>query len=209
MFNKFLIGFYINSWSNKDGTKMGVRLSYFTTAMRMCPFIWLVRYFLRRRGLIEINPAVLPSKGSVALDYGGEQYELRFRKYLCLETQIGLELLRADQQHARSLAAIYRWQVFATRSPIKLHFEPSFVKYSETYNSLTDSQREQLWADLSFWPNRPQVDWAHFLINLIFSGDWNDLFKVGPFTPLSISDINNNYLKNLGFTIDVGWSPAV
>lgn len=204
-FNRFHMGYYINSCNNSTG----VRLSYFTQENLKEKLIQTVNNFLKKNNLNEINIAEQPHNEILARIYGGQQYELRFRNYLALETQIGIEILKSNPQHAKSLMVTYRWQVFATRSQIQPHLEPACLKYSKTYLSLSDVQRQQFWADVSFWPNPPQVDWAHFLVNLVLSVDWNGLFRQSPFTPLSIIEINEKILPELGFTIDPNWNSSV
>lgn len=203
-FAKYQSGYFVNSCNESKG----LRLSYFTQPNTTNKLVQIVEDFIQQTALKEVASRENPHSANLSTEYGGQQHELRFRKYLSLETEIGIEVLRSNPKHAKSLMTTYRWQVFAIRSPIQNHLEPTLVRYSDTYNSLSESQCQQFWEDLSFWPNPPQYDWAHFLINLVLSVDWPALLKTPPFTPLSIKQINDAILPELGFTIDPNWTPV-
>lgn len=140
----------------------------------------------------------------------GEEYEERFRNFLSLETQIDLDLIEGDLLHARALSATYRWQVRKASLPLREHFEPAFKKLSSTYNSLSDDEKDQFFVDLHEWPNPPQVDWAHMMVNFVLGADWNQVFSspyyLTPGNPLSILEINE-LVSNLGFQIPLDWKP--
>ena len=205
-FGKIVNGFYLNICGNFDS----VRISYFVGKANSEKAVSIFKQFFRNNGILEIKDSVRPGKIILAKDYGGEEYEERFRNFLVVETQIGLDLIKTDLLHARILFATYRWQVRKASLPFKEHFEPTFRKYSPTYNSLPDGKKEQFFADLEEWPNPPQVDWAHMMVNLVLGCDWNLVFSqpnyLTPRRPLPIPQINR-LVKELGFQIPLDWKP--
>lgn len=205
-FNKIITGFYLNICGDFDS----VRISYFTDKASRKKLLSIFKDFFRNNGISQIELAKEPKKTIVAKDYGGEELEDRFRNFLALETQIGLELIKEDLTHARILFATYRWQVRKASLPFKDHFEPTFKKYSQTYNSLSMNEKDQFFKDLEEWPNPPQVDWAHMMVNLVLGCDWNNVFGntnyITPGKPLSIPEINV-LIKDLGFQIPLDWKP--
>lgn len=135
--------------------------------------------------------------------------EERFRNFLVLETQIGLELIIGNLLQGRILFATYRWQVRKASLPFREHFEPTFKKYSPTYCSLSDDEKDQFFADLEEWPNPPQVDWAHLMVNFVLGCDWrvfSNPYYLTPRRPLSIPEINR-LIRDLGFQIPLDWKP--
>jgi len=172
-FNKIVNGFYLNIYGDFDS----VRISYFVDRANSKEVVSVFKEFFRKHGLLEIKNSEHPREIILAKNYGGKKYEERYRNYLVLETQIGLDLIKADLLHARILFATYRWQVRKASLPFKEHFEPIFKKYSPTYNSLSDEEKDKLFTDLAFWPNPPQVDWAHMMVNFVLGYDWNWVFS--------------------------------
>ncbi len=94
--------------------------------------------------------------------------------------------------------------------PYKPHFLRTFESQSPFYCSLSEMEKDQFWKDLSHWPNLLQVDWAHFLVNMVLGCDW-----VGPEhwqylsskkPPLSIAEINDG-VKEQGFHVPDNWRP--
>jgi len=207
-FNEVVEGFYLNISENLDS----VRISYFVDKTNIEKAVEIFKQFFRDNKITEIENASFPSKTVLAAGYGGEKFEERFRNFLVLATQIGLELIEGNLLQARILFVIYRWQVRKASLSIKDHFEQTFKKYSPTYNSLSISEKFQFLADLEEWPNPHQVDWAHLMVNFVLGGDWNFVFSdpnyVTPGKPLSIVQINE-ILKssNLGFQIPLDWKP--
>lgn len=205
-FGKVVNGFYLNICGDFDS----VRISYFVDEANNEKAVSIFRQFFGDNRMLEIKDAVYPHKIILAKNYGGEEFEERFRSFLNLGTQIGLELLKGDLLHARILFATYRWQVRKASLPTREHFEPTFGKYSSTYNSLSGEERKQFFADLGEWPNPPQVDWAHMMVNLVLGCDWNWVFSypnyLTPGQPLSIPQINK-LVEELGFQIPSNWKP--
>lgn len=199
-------GFYLNICGNFDS----VRISYFVNQKHSEKAISLFRKFFRNNGILEIENSKHPRKKIVAESYGGEEYEERFRTFLVLETQIGLELMEGNLLHARILLATYRWQIRKASLPLRKHFESTFRKYSPTFNAFSNEEKEQFFADLGEWPNPPQVDWGHLMVNLVLPGDWLQVFSdphyLTPGRPLSIPQINRK-VKELGFQIPLNWKP--
>jgi len=195
-------GYYINVAGNMDTG----RLSYFTTnadAVRNC-----AESFCRQHNIVESQNSELPHATRISERYGGE--ELRFRRFLCLYTLIGLDIMLANLLNARCLMATFRLQVMLSRQQYRPHFQRTFEKQSPTYNSLSTEQKEQFWQDLSNWPIPQQVDWAHMMVNMILPGDfiarWNCFLT--PQTALSIAQVND-IVRSMGFTIPDAWRPLV
>jgi len=198
--NETVTGYYINTGSNNMDT---VRLSYFSSnddAVRNC-----AESFCRQYNIVESQSPEVPHATRISEVYGGE--ELRFRRFLYLYTLIGLDIISADLLNARRLMATFRFQVMLSRQPYQPHFQRTFEMQSPAYNSLSAEQKEQFWLDLANWPNPPQVDWAHFIVNMILPGDF-----VGPNQwiyfliqrpALSLVEINNIVI-NFGFQIRNG-----
>jgi len=205
-FYKIVKGFYLNICGNFDA----VRISYFVDKANSEKAISILEQFFRKNGILEIKDAVLPKKIILARSYGGEEYEERFRNFLALETQIGLELMEGNLLHSRILFVTYRWQVRKASLPFREHFEPTFKRYSLTYNSLSNDEKDQFFTDLEEWPNPPQVDWAHMMVNFVLGCDWNLALShpsyLTPGRPLSIPEINR-LVSDLGFQIPLDWKP--
>jgi hypothetical protein len=192
-------GYFVNVAGNFDA----VRLTYFTPAPERLREV--VEEFAAAKGLAQSQPLEPPVAATVAGGYGGE--ELRFRRFLTNYTLIGLDMLRADALHARRLFATFRWQVMAARQPYRPHFAATFERDSAFFRGLGTEEREQFWADLAHWPNPPQVDWAHMMVNMILGCDWLGEWKsyfCQPQAPLSIEEINAR-VRQQGFEIPQDW----
>lgn len=196
--NEAVTAYYINVAGNMDI----VRLSYFTSiadAVQSC-----LESFCQQNDVIEGQNRELPHSTRISEEYGGE--ELRFRRFLYLYTLIGLDIMHADLLNARCLMATFRLQVMLSRQLYLPHFQRTFEEQSQIYNSLSQAQKELFWSDLSNWPNPPQVDWAHMMVNMILPGDfvnqWNHFLTPRP--ALNIAEINN-IIRNLGFQIPNNW----
>ena len=206
-----IAGFYLNHWWPKgdDHKEPFVRISYFVSESSVSKALSTFREIFSEKNLSIVKKSD-PRPTVVAAEYGGPSYEERMRNFLSLQTQIGLELINADLLQARCLLATYRWQVRKASLPVRAHFEPTFARDSPTYNALSSSEKEQFFVDLQEWPNPPQVDWAHMMVNLVLGCDWNDVIcgpsYLTPGKPLSIPEINA-LLKNLEFQIPLGWEP--
>lgn len=205
---KLVDGFYLNICGNFDS----VRISYFVHEANSEKALLVFKTFFEKNGISEIKDSEPPRKIILAEAYGGEEYEERFRNFLSLETQIGLELISGNLLQARILFATYRWQVRKASLPFREHFEPTFQRYSTVYNFLSDREKDQFFDDLQMWPNHLQVDWAHMMVNFVLGCDWNRaLFLpnyLTPGKPLSISEINLILQKsNLEFQIPPDWKP--
>jgi hypothetical protein len=197
-----ITGFYINVAGDFDA----VRVSYWTTSPEQTRRV--VDRFLGEHGLEYIREPGEPGPTRNSDAYGGE--ELRFRKFLATYTQIGLDIMAADLLNARCLLATFRWRVMRNRQPYKPHFEGTFQTHSPFYNSLSQSEKGQFWLDLSHWPNPPQVDWAHMMVNMVLGCDWNSgqvwpTFLI-PQPPLSIAGMNE-VVREQGFQIPADWRP--
>jgi hypothetical protein len=195
-----ITGYYINVAGAMDA----VRLSFFTADPQNA--LKCKEDFCLANDVVEAQPCEHPHKRKISEKYGGE--ELRFRKFLHMYTSIGLDLLMADLLNARCLFATFRLQVMRSRQAYKPHFEGTFEKHSQTYLSLSEEAKEQFWNDLSNWPNPPQVDWAHMMVNMILPGDfvqyWNEFLSPKP--ALTVGKINQ-IVAPMNFQIPVGWNP--
>jgi hypothetical protein len=205
-FSEMVKGFYLNICGDFDS----VRISYFVDKANAKKAVSLFKQFFRKNGILEIQDSVPPKKTILARNYGGEEFEERFRNFLVLGTQIGLELINGDLLHARRLFVTYRWQVRKASLSLREHFERSFKKYSPTFNSLSNDEKTQFFTDLEEWPNPLNVDWAHMMVNFVLGCDWNKvLFHPDYLTygrPLPIPEINK-IIKDLGFQIPPDWKP--
>ncbi len=193
-------GYFINVAGDFDA----VRLTYFTATPE--PMRQAVEAFAATRGLEESQAREPPAPTTAAGLYGGE--EIRFRRYLATYTLVGLDILRADALNARCLFATFRWQVMAARQPCRPHFERTFQRDSPFYRALPAREQEQFWADLAHWPNPPQVDWAHMMVNMVLGCDWLGDWRyfLQPQPPLTIEAINARVAEQ-GFEIPPDWKP--
>jgi hypothetical protein len=200
---KVISGFYLNVCGDFDS----VRISYFIDSVKSKKVTPFLTDFFKRNGIVEIQKPSAPHEDLVAGSYGGVDYERRFRSFLANETQIGLELLKGDLLHARRLFATYRWQVRQGSLSFERHFEPAFKKYSQTYNSWSNEEKHQFFTDLKAWPNPPQVDWAHLMVNLVLGCDWPPAYWMNS-ESLTIPEVNAILGRdNLGFQIPQDWRP--
>jgi hypothetical protein len=207
-FTKIVEGFYLNVCGDYDS----VRISYFVTEGNVQGAVGKFKRFFRENGLVEIKEPEYPQEEVVAKAYGGIGYEERFRNFLVMETKIGLEMTERDLSQARRLLAIYRWQIRKSFQEPKEYFEPTLKILSPTYNSLSDGEKDQFFADLNEWPNPPQVDWGHLMVNFILGCDWLGVFGdpnyLTPNRPLPIPEINKILERSgLGFEIPLDWRP--
>lgn len=194
-FGTIVNGFYLNICGDFDS----VRISYFVDEANSEKAISTFQHFFEESGISEIQNFNPPRKAIVVETYGNEKLEERFRYFLVLETQVGLELLKADLLKARILFATYCWQIRKAWLPVREHFEPTFLEYSPTYASLSKEEREQFLRDLE---RRP--DWTHLMVNFVLGIDW----RVSPGRPLSIPEINQILERDkLGFQIPPDWRP--
>ncbi len=205
-FEEVITGFYLNITGDYDA----VRISYFVNEMDSGRAVAVFRDYFKKTNLVEITEHESPREIIIARQYGGQEFEEDFRIYLNLYSQIGLELLQADLLHSRILFATYRWQVRKASLPFRKHFEPTFERFSPTYNSFTEDEKQYFISLLENWPNPPQVDWAHMMVNMIVGYDWMWVFRdpnyLTPDNPLSIPEINK-FVRPLGFQIPLDWRP--
>lgn len=193
-FIKIISGFYVNLIGES------VRISYFVSKENKLKATSIFQNFFSEKGISEIKTE--PATGKVVAErYGGEELEERFRYFLSLETQIGLELIKADLLHARILFVTYRFQVFKAGLTVRNHFEPTFLRHSPTYVSLSNEEKEQFLSDLENHPG-----WMHMMINFVLGVDFPGVITDG--IPLSIPRINEILESNdLGFQIPLDWTP--
>jgi len=203
-FKQIVTGFYLNIWGDFDS----VRISYFVKKEDKEDAISVFKQFFRDNGIMEISESKPPEEIILAQGYGGQQYEEQMRNFLVHYTQLGLDLIKGNLLQARILFATYRWQVRKASLPFREHFEPTFKKYSPTYNSLSDDEKDQFFTDSKEWPNPPQVDWAHMMVNFVLGCDWDSIYYLTPGNPLPIPEINRILSNsNLGFQIPLDWNP--
>lgn len=120
--------------------------------------------------------------------------ETKLRKFLCLCTQIGLDLIEENFILARKMVLRYRLQEFPIRRHPSFFFGAYLRNNSATYNSLSEEEKENFLNNLFHWEDKEQVDLAHFLVNMILPGDfvqkdiWAYLSTLNE--PISIDEIN-------------------
>ena len=88
-FNEWVNGFYLNNQGDFDT----VRISYFVDDTNRQKAISVIRQYVLEAELLETKYSP-PRKIVLAQKYGGRDYEERFRTFLNLETQIGLDLIK-------------------------------------------------------------------------------------------------------------------
>lgn len=192
-------GFYVNVAGDFDS----VRLSYFT-ATPNCPRMVVDQFASENQ--VQVQVLEPPLAVRISDDYGGE--ELRFRRFLSSYSPLGLDLMQADLLHARCLCITLRCQLFPERRPYRPHLEPTMVRESPTYAALSLRQRDQFWANFQYWPNPPQVEWAHMFVNLVLGFDFNGFFQSPPPRAATLVEINELLTRfDAGFQIPNGWEP--
>jgi len=120
-------------------------------------------------------------------DGGITKSNLEFRRFLHAGTQIGLELIQADREAARRLAAGYRLNiapdVYRGRASARSHFLGPFQSTC-AYSELSQTEQRELWDGFDYWHKRMDrgdaacEDWAHMFLNLVLPGDWMVMSKL-------------------------------
>ena len=192
------------SYINVAGEFDAARLSYFVHADCVDSVVSCVESFTKVSGLVHVREPEHAHELAISAQYGNE--ESRFRRFLTVSAAIGLQIMHADLINARCLLATFRWRVMRDRRPCEPHFHPTFERDSAVFRSLSASEQEQLWRDLEHWPNPPQVDWAHMMVNLVLGCDWDNKFFLVQKEPLPIDEINR-LVADQGFQIPLHWAP--
>ena len=205
-FSKIVSGFYLNT-SKIQGL---ARLSYFVNPKMVDSESYIIE-FLRKNGISVHKIGLSPSPLVITKGYKWPQEEeKRLRVFLATYTRVGLEMMKQNLHHSRCLMATYRFQVRWASLDIRNHFNKSLEVLSPTYNSWDSRERMLFLSALAEWPLRTQVDWAHFMVNLILPYDFNTVFRDSDYShysnPLSISEINH-IVKQVGLQIDDDWTP--
>ncbi len=193
----------VSGWYLNIGEEKAARVSYFTTTPGTVAQV--VGSFLAATdgAVSKQRPPELPKSERIAAEYGGE--ELRFRRFLSSYSPVGLDIMQANLLHAKCLCITLRFQLFPERRPYRPHLEPTMLRVSQAYAAFSLTERERFWTDFEHWPNPPQVDWAHFLVNMVLGFDVNGLFGHPPST---LDEINQWLtMSNVGFQIPSGWQP--
>ncbi|MDX1434731.1 MAG: GNAT family N-acetyltransferase, partial [Gammaproteobacteria bacterium] len=134
--------------------------------------------------------------------------EQRFRRFLAGFAPVALDLVLADRVHARRLVATMRWQVTRPRGSLRAHLEPACLAGSARYRCLAPAARTRFWRDLAHWPNPPQVDWAHMLVNMVLGFDWPPAEFLTPAPALDVEAINARLAACPGtLAIPADWRP--
>lgn len=205
-FNQLVTGFYLNV-SKIPGS---VRLSYFVNPDLENSESHIIELLTKNNVSIEqIGMKLAPLE--ITLQYKWPiRTEKELRDFLVAYTKVGLEMMRNNLYHSRCLMATYRFQVRWASLDIRNHFKRSFEILSPTFNSWDNKDRDSFLSALEEWPRRQQVDWAHFMVNLILPGDYNTVFRDPNYSrysnPLSIAEINH-FIKIFEFQIGEDWSP--
>lgn len=198
-FREVISGFYLNHIGSVGNS--WVRISYFVSEANSEKAIFIFRNFFKENGMLEDKKQFeAPHHAILARNYGDEHREEPFRHYLALETQIGLELMKADLRKTRILFAAYhcarahRLQIGGAPLRAREHFEPYLIKHSQTYTSLSKEERDEFFSDLEY------NGWVHMMMNFVVGND--------PQRPLSISQMND-FLRacNLELQVPLDWQP--
>lgn len=200
-FTNTITGYYVSKKIN-PGSLQVVRFFPFVREDKAEHVSEQVNTFIRQSPEVKYGQKLChPYAQSIALEYGGEQVEERFRRFLALNTYITLELMEKDVELARHLAITSLFWVFNIRKSYRDHFEPSFMKSSSTYNALSSELRDNFWKDFAVNPEQGER-WAHMYENLALGA-----FSRKPLKPnyeYSIEEINSDY-KEI-YELPVGWS---
>ena len=162
-------GYYINA----PVTRETVRLSYFTS--QPDELTKILENFISKNSIEHAQEPELPHQTMISSTYGKE--EIRFRKFLYLSTLIGLDLMEKDLMYSRYLFATFRYRFMQYGEPYRKHFLKAFEEKSQAYRSLSEAEKTQLWSGLEYWPNPPQVDWIHMMVNMVMGCDVNNFGK--------------------------------
>ena len=115
-----------------------------------------------------------------------------------------MDLLEKDRLYSRCLFIMLRYRFMKLKRPYEEYLKKPFEEKSRTYRILTEEEKKQLWKDLGHWPNPPQVDWIHMMVNMILGWDVNSLGRWQEFIKssriLTIPEINE-IIKDQGFQI--------
>lgn len=189
-------GYYVNHIQDLvNGIKDSVRISYFVQSeKKQIPLLFLQKY-LAENQLKELDkrdsPTIKDKNNFLVLNYGGlgqcadtlNSLEIRFRNYLHVETQVGLDLLYSDKRDTImdeiERARVIRTNIYARDFPrneyaltISEILTPIFKNYSKTYRDLTQVEKSHFFFDLNYSPNKfPNPDWIHFFFNLTLGKD--------------------------------------
>jgi hypothetical protein len=185
-------GFYLS------GIDRVVRLSYFTVDARIPQMVADAMY--SATGLLQPRASEAPRVARVSSGYGGAEAD--FRRYLCTYTDIGLDLFGADLVHAQRLFVTYRCQVYPSGAVARPHFEPSFLRMSDTYRVLSTDERDSFWAGFQSSPG-----WDHMFVNMVLAVDWK--VPCDSRVPVPTATQLSEFLAHQGLDFDVpdGWDP--
>ncbi len=174
-FQRLVSGYFVNRiWDNTSGNKDTVRIKYFVPKPAAKSAEEIVKKFINDKGLSEINPHS-PRVEKIAQGHGSEKQELSFRRFLALETRIGLELTEAETncEEMRSLIKKFRQQnPKGLQGPGKSEVTSSILgsaleQHSKTFRDLNPSEKSFLWSGLS----KHNWDWPHFFVNLVYGDE--------------------------------------
>ena len=158
---KSIKGFYVN----KIGPE--IRISYFTDYLDKNEYI--VKQYIKENNL-DLNDFrfEIPQTQVVSLNYGGKEFELRYRKYLITFAPIGLELLIKNSEKTYEIFKNFRDKnKQETYEVYKTYFESFFENNSPFYKLLKNEEKNQFWLDFANNPSGSHTDWAHLFFNMI------------------------------------------
>ena len=161
--------FYINRITNvEDDRSNSLRLTYFAKDELKTKEV--IKNFLDTNQDIRVFPSLDSKEGQVgnAASEDNDE-ELRFRIFAGVYSSIGLDLLEPQAlSQFRNILSNYiaRFWDRETRIPPEETFSSFFDKNSSFFkDELDNTQRTQLWEDLTFCP-RSSLCFPHFLINM-------------------------------------------
>lgn len=185
-------GFYLSSVDRI------ARLSYF--AVDTCGPQMVADAMYSAAGLMRPRPPEPPRTEQVSRNYGG--LEANFRHYLCTYAGIGLDLFEADLLQVQRLFATYRCQIYALGGAARPHFEPSFLRMSETYRELSPCEQDIFWSGFQSSPG-----WDHMFVNMVLAVDWR--VPRNPAAAVPTNAVLSRFLvgEGLGFDVPDEWDP--
>ena len=163
-------GYYVNRICNETSNeKDTVRIKYFVQKSDAQIAEEIIKKFIKDKGLSEISPSS-PRVETIAQGHGGETQELSFRRFLALETCIGLELTedKTNLKEIQSLMEKFRQKNpcgsknIGKSSEVSSLFGPTFEHHSRTFRYLK-LNKSFFWSGLS----KHDWDWPHFFVSLV------------------------------------------
>ncbi len=117
--------FYINSHKYGDG----VRVSCLLPSTCMDEFLQEMNFIINDLNLIHVKAPKGPDE---IVWHSDETLEIRYRRFLCRQNTIGLEMLETDRLFARRATAFIRCKSKPWEDDFRSQFEPVLLAMSPT-----------------------------------------------------------------------------